>query len=372
MANVLLVDDDPFLLDSLHRLLQIADHNVVAAQGPAQARQHMQSHYFDVAVVDYQMPAENGLEILADLRTIQPGCMRVLMSGTLDLPTVVDAVNRGEVFRVLEKPFPPERLVTLVDEGISSRQRLSDLSTAVEMAQARAERDQIMACLEGDVLRLAIQPIVDANSSKIVAYEALMRSSHPVLRTPLEVLDAAERLAMLPQLSDVLTARAAAWLPKLAPDVKLFVNLHPAEFAECSSLETRTSKLVPWAQRVVFEITERSRVLDFEAWEKTMQRMRGFGFAIAVDDLGAGYSSLSVLAEVQPEYLKVDMSIVRDVHKSPRKQKLIDLLCRFAQTTDAKLIAEGVECAEEAAALRAAGAHMLQGYYFGRPGFDVR
>ena len=95
------------------------------------------------------------------------------------------------------------------------------------------------------------------------------------------------------------------------------------------------------------------------------------GFAIAVDDLGAGYSSLSVLAELQPSFIKVDMSIVRGIDCDPRKQRLVDLLCRFADATDATLIAEGVETGEEAAALRECGAHLLQGYLFGKPSSEL-
>ena len=82
---------------------------------------------------------------------------------------------------------------------------------------------------------------------------------------------------------------------------------------------------------------------------------------IYVDDLGAGYSSLSVLAELQPAYVKVDMSIVRNIDTDSRKQRLVDLLVRFADATDATLVAEGVETEAEAAALRDCGAHLLQG-----------
>jgi len=95
------------------------------------------------------------------------------------------------------------------------------------------------------------------------------------------------------------------------------------------------------------------------------------GFSIAVDDLGAGYSSLSVLAELQPRFIKVDMSIVRGIDTEPRKQRLVDLLTRFAEATGATLIAEGVETTEEAEALRSCGAHWLQGYLFGRPSAEL-
>ena len=121
---------------------------------------------------------------------------------------------------------------------------------------------------------------------------------------------------------------------------------------------------------MVVEITERRRVTEVEGWRDSVAVLTKLGFGIAVDDMGAGYSSLSVLAELSPQFIKIDMSIVRNIHTDDRKQRLMDLLVRFANTTGAKVISEGVETEEEAATLRALGSHWLQGYLFGRPSLD--
>jgi len=133
----------------------------------------------------------------------------------------------------------------------------------------------------------------------------------------------------------------------------------------------RLTPLAPWAHRIVLEITERSKLQGLDQWEKSVEAVTAMGFSVAVDDLGAGYSSLSVLAELQPSYIKVDMSIVRGVDHEPQKRRLVELLCRFAEATDALLVAEGVETEEEAETLRAIGAHLLQGYLFGRPSLSL-
>ena len=151
----------------------------------------------------------------------------------------------------------------------------------------------------------------------------------------------------------------------------LFMNLHPDELAEPDRMIERLEPLVPWSRRIVLEITERSRLLGLDHWETAVDRVTELGFSIAVDDLGAGYSSLSVLAELQPRYVKIDMSIVRGVDADPRKRRLIDLLCKFAKATEAQVVAEGVETKEESAALLDCGVDFLQGYLFGRPGFDL-
>jgi EAL domain-containing protein (putative c-di-GMP-specific phosphodiesterase class I) len=95
------------------------------------------------------------------------------------------------------------------------------------------------------------------------------------------------------------------------------------------------------------------------------------GFGLAVDDLGSGYSALSMLAELQPDFLKVDMSIVRDVDSDMHKRRLVDLLCSFAEATDSRVVAEGVETRGESIALEEAGVEMMQGYLFGVPETEV-
>ena len=135
-------------------------------------------------------------------------------------------------------------------------------------------------------------------------------------------------------------------------------------------LTARLQTLSAHADRVVLEITERGRLQSIYGWEESLQQAKEMGFAIAVDDLGSGYSSLSVLADLQPRFIKVDMSIVRGVDASRRKQRLVSMLCRFAEATGAQLVAEGVETDDEAHALLEAGTHLMQGYRFGRPSLD--
>ena len=95
--------------------------------------------------------------------------------------------------------------------------------------------------------------------------------------------------------------------------------------------------------------------------------LRGIGFAIAIDDMGAGYSSLQAVAEVEPDYLKFDISLVRDIHLSPIKRNLLEMLVALAGKIHARVIAEGVESAPEFEALRGMGVHFAQGFYFAEP-----
>jgi EAL domain-containing protein (putative c-di-GMP-specific phosphodiesterase class I) len=298
---------------------------------------------------------------------VQPRCMRMLTTGHLDLPMVKGAVNQGAVSRVIEKPLDRRELVDAIDAAMNNRRRMRDVWEAQRIASLDREQLDLDECLRGEFITIALQPIVESGTGRVFAHEALLRSTHPTLHGPLPVINAAETHGRLAELGEVIVDRVRRWMPRLPSDRLMFMNLHPEELADPAGMAARLAPLAAYAHRIVLEITERSQVTGLEFWEESVARVREMGFALAVDDLGAGYSSLAVLAELQPSFIKVDMSIVRGVDHDPRKQRLINLLCRFAEATDAHLIAEGVETQEEADALLLTGAHLLQGYFFGRP-----
>lgn len=366
-AKILVVDDDPVVLSSLKLVLERVGYGVVSADSGESAVALAREINFDLALCDRHMPGMDGIELLKRLRELQPMCSRVLLTGGLDLATTVRAVNRGAVTRVLEKPIQSEALRQVVFEAIEGQRRMVRAYEELQQASVSAERDAIVQCLASDELQLALQPVVRAGDGAIFGYEALLRSSHPDFGSPLAVIGAVERHKLVHEFAEVVVDRAAKCLSTLRSDVSLFLNIHPAELADPDALENRLSRLQPYAPRVILEITERSSIYGVAAWAHSVDRIERLGFKVAVDDLGAGYSALSVLAELKPHYIKVDMSIIRDADTRPHKQRLIDLLCRFADATDAKLVAEGIETEPEAAAVRACGAHLLQGYLFGRP-----
>ncbi len=367
MARVLVVDDDHVVLSSVVRVLQGAGHEVHAETLGEASLDVANRQPFDAAIVDYNLHKMTGLEVLQKLRDIQPRCVRMLMTGELVLPLVVTAVNVGKVSRVIEKPFSANLLVETLEDAVDGQRRLTDMLQNHSSPSAVKERRMLSECIGGGALRLALQPIVSAGAKEVVGYEMLLRSSHPSLSGPVEVLAAAERHGMLRELGNVVVARSAEWLMRLPSDIRLFLNVHPGELSDPASLCTRMEVLQMWAPRVVLEITERSRMNASFSWERALERIKQMGFRIAVDDLGSGYSALSMLAELQPDYLKVDMSIVRDVDNDTHKRRLVDLLCSFAEATDSKVVAEGVETASEASALEEAGVQLLQGFLFGMP-----
>jgi EAL domain-containing protein (putative c-di-GMP-specific phosphodiesterase class I) len=265
---------------------------------------------------------------------------------------------------------PPDELVSAVEAALSARTKLLQTRPAAERIARERDREELERVLTGDYIKLALQPLVRASDHAVFGYEALLRSSHPVYNGPGPVLEAVEIHGMVDDLAECVVDRAKDWFPLLPSDAKLFINLHPLELGNPEGLIHRLLRLAPWGDRVVLEITERRTLEGVDGWERAVQSLAECGFAIAVDDVGAGYSSLAAIADLDPRYIKIDMSIVRDVHAHLRKQRLVDLLCRFAEASDTTVVGEGVETEREAETLTKAGVHLLQGYLLGRPSLD--
>ncbi|MBT3217848.1 MAG: EAL domain-containing protein [Proteobacteria bacterium] len=365
--RILVVDDDLLVLRSVERILSRGGYETVTAVDVDEAVRYASKLSMHAALVDYDLTHDTGLSVLARLREIQPSCLRILMTGSDDFPMVVEAVNRGEVLRVVRKPFEPSEILDTLRDAFASARRMVQLATSQLRAVDMRERQMLEDCMSAGLLRLAVQPIVTTKGNRVAAYEALLRSSHPILDNPLAILQVAERHARIADLGQSVFHLAEGWLKRIPEPCELFVNLHPAQLADPDRLAADLKDLIPHSARITMEITERSRLYDIDRWESAVDMLTDAGFSLAIDDLGAGYNSLTMLAELQPRYIKLDMSLVRRIHKEPRKQRLVQLMSTFADATNALTIAEGVETAEEAATLLDCGVHLLQGYYFAPP-----
>lgn len=371
--RILVVDDDPLVLRTVERSLLRAGYTVHAVSCGADALQVAREQQLDLALVDFALGREDGLELLGTLREKVPSCLRILMTGNRDFPVVVEAVNRGEVVKVLNKPFQPAQLVEMVQSAIDSDRQRGQRATARMIEGAIAERRAIEDCLRRKAMKLAIQPIVRVRGGdvQVVAYEALLRPDHPSFHDAGELLAAAERVGRVPEVGAAVLALAGDWLAKLPEGQCLFVNVHPTQLGDLQRLSDALQPFLPVADRLVLEITERAPMYGTEGWEDAVAWLNEHGFPLALDDLGAGYNSLGMLAELSPRYMKIDMNLIRAIDQDKRKQRLIQVLATFAEATDTGAVAEGVESVEESTTLQTLGIELMQGHYFGRPGFEL-
>jgi EAL domain-containing protein (putative c-di-GMP-specific phosphodiesterase class I) len=156
-------------------------------------------------------------------------------------------------------------------------------------------------------------------------------------------------------------------LPRAPAETLLFVNLHTEELAD-DALYDPESTLSQVAKRVVLEITERAKLEQVENVRTQIARLREMGYRIAIDDIGAGYAGLTSFAILEPDFVKLDMSLIRNVDQSRIKQKLIASFSSLCKELEIELIAEGVETEQEKETLVELGCDLFQGYLFARPG----
>jgi EAL domain-containing protein (putative c-di-GMP-specific phosphodiesterase class I)/CheY-like chemotaxis protein len=369
--RVLCVDDEPLILDVVKTMLTRAGFEVTCFNSGREALLALGTSVFDVAVVDYDMPAPNGLELLNRIREFSPTCIRILASGKLDMSIIIDAVNRGEITRVVPKPFRQSHLIDEIRGAIEARSHLLAKLAPAPIQDAGATQDTMDSDLNRTTFRLALQPIVTPQTRDVFAYECLLRPQGGAFNGPEALLIAAERLGRIQDVADAVWRQVAELCERMPQNVQLFVNVHPLELCNVERLERRIEPLTRVSERLIIEVTERCDVLGVDSWNDGIRALVESGFKLAVDDLGSGYSSLIVLATLRPQYLKADKSIVRNLDSDDRKRQLISLLAAFAAGTGASLIAEGVETEAEAAALEKIGVHLQQGYFFGRPDLTI-
>jgi len=216
-------------------------------------------------------------------------------------------------------------------------------------------------------LWVAFQPIVLWSKKSVFGYEALVRSEEPSLMRPGDLFDAAERLDRLDDLGRAVRSRVAATMRE-TPDVLFFVNVHPVDLNDFE-LYSPSSPLAAVADRVIFEITERSSLYGISGVGARMETLRAMGYRIAIDDLGAGYAGLNSFALLEPEFVKLDMGLVRGVDGSTRRRSVIRAMLQLCSgELGMQVICEGVETPAEREVLSQEGGDLFQGFLFAKPG----
>lgn len=159
-------------------------------------------------------------------------------------------------------------------------------------------------------------------------------------------------------------------------DFVLFLNIHPHVLLDKNYHSGETLQLLRelgiQPQQVVFELTERSAVTDFEEFERVLSHYRAQGYRIAIDDVGSGYNSLKTLIYLKPEFIKIDRSLVQNIDQNRTGQQLIALISDYAEQSQTKIIAEGIERVEELKFLQEMGIHYAQGYALGKPSKEIK
>jgi EAL domain-containing protein (putative c-di-GMP-specific phosphodiesterase class I) len=242
--------------------------------------------------------------------------------------------------------------------------RLSDAPTAREVEQEPGPF--FGGVVSPRDLTTVFQPIVSLSGGEVMAYEALVRCAGSAL-SPVTLFERAAADRSAGRLGRMVREIAVP----LCSGMPLFVNLHPAELEE-GWLVRPDDPVFSHDHDIYVEITESAPLTHFDLCASVLRDVCGrVGVYLAVDDLGAGYSNLKLIAELQPRVVKLDRNLIQDLDRKPRQQKIVEIVVHLCQDLGAFVIAEGIETRGEWEAVRDAGGQYGQGYLFARPEFPM-
>jgi EAL domain-containing protein (putative c-di-GMP-specific phosphodiesterase class I) len=266
----------------------------------------------------------------------------------------------------------PEVRTDLSDDQVTVLRTISSLlghqlsQLRREEGHRQARRQELLALIEPGALRMVAQPIVDVGAQQLAGYEALARftrSDGQPLPPDVAFAQAADVGLGLVFEQAALTS-ALQLLPALPQDAYLSVNLSAAGLTSSAVVQQLAAAPL---HRLVLELTEHEAVEDYDRIVGALSALRGAGLRLAIDDVGAGHSSLRHILQLDPDMIKLDMSLTRDVDTDVARRAMVASLVGFAKQLDISLVGEGVETAAERDTLLQMGVCFMQGYLLGRP-----
>lgn len=230
---------------------------------------------------------------------------------------------------------------------------------------------------ESDVfdIAMAFQPIVDCETGLPFAFEALVRGSKGESAADVLALVTPENRYAFDQQCRVAAIEGAVAAGILDTDAKLSINFLPNAVyspVACIQLTLKTARATGFpTDRLIFEFTENEEMADTDHIKNIVASYRKMGFATAIDDFGAGYAGLGLLAKFQPDLIKLDMELIRAIDSSMPRRLIVESVVRLCEKFGIVVVAEGVETVAEYDTLRGLGVRYIQGYLLARPDFQA-
>jgi EAL domain-containing protein (putative c-di-GMP-specific phosphodiesterase class I)/CheY-like chemotaxis protein len=376
--RVMLVDDEETVLDVMTEVMS-SDRSidvVATARDPREAYVLATESRPDVALVDVRMPGGGGPVAARGIRRGSPDTRVVAVSADADPEVVISMITAGAT-GYIGKDEPVEQLLRAVHRSAEGRATISVGSieaTAELLAEqlsdhearaARAAADRVATAIVGPGLHMVFQPIVELSSGRILGLEALARFTDRPRRSPDTWFAEAAKVGLLEELELEAVRRAVGELRHVPTGAFLSINLSPETLGSDGLAELIDPSV---ARRIVIEITERSRIRGYDTLIARMRPLRALGVRFAIDDVGAGFSSLERVIHLEPDFMKLDGSTVTGLAEDPMRRALIERLVSFSDDIGVSVIAEGIEGRRDLDVLRTLYVPYGQGHYLGRPG----
>lgn len=367
--RVLLVDDEPQALRLFSAFLSASGMEVASAESADRALELLERHRFETIVTDLRMPGLDGFSLLRAVRERDVDLPVVVVTGCPGPETPEDALELGAI-EFLVKPVAGELLARVV----TTSTRLCRLARYARSTSSPPACDPGPGSFAGvgpafsralTSLYLAWQPIVRASNGVAWGHEAFARTLEPSLAAPRALLHAAELLDRVREIGRRVRSGVAVELSGLGSDA-VFVNVHPSELNDEELLDPAAA-LSGSARSVVLELTDHAPLEGVARLRDRIQALRALGYRIGVDDVGASSASLSRLALVEPDFVKLSPSAIRGLNADAGRRRLAGSMVRSFHDLGICVVATGVETVDEHAAAGEVGVDFLQGFLFGRP-----
>lgn len=377
--RVLVADDDPDLRNALIQLIgREPSLDLVGVAGDASEAIDLAERYRpEVALVDVGVPGGGGARVARELRQRKAETRVIALSAHEEREVVLRMLAAGFA-GYLVKGAHPEEVLTAIRECVEGGTALSSQITAAlageidDYLRWRQDKSQALILrsmkahklIQGEGLTMAFQPIMDLQSGRIEGVEALARFTPPPAWGPREWFEEAEAIGLRVELEQAALTRCLAELDRLPQDWFLSVNLSPDAIMSEGLLRLLLDEP---AARLVVEITEHAPVSDYAELLGALAGFRSLGGRLAIDDAGAGFASFRHVLVLNPDVIKLDMSLTQGIDRDRNRRALASAMISFATEVGATIIAEGIEIREDLEALRSLGVRYGQGFYLGRP-----
>ena len=370
--RVMIADDEETVREALVSLMAVDDDiAVVGAGGDAdQAIAIAAAERPDVALLDVRMPRGGGLRAAREITRVSPGTELIALSANDD-PNAISAMIRAGAGAYLVKGAVGIEIVDVIHRSAQGPQvgahRATPIpgSAGMSPAGSRERLRRIEAVVRGDGVDVVYQPIFDLGSGRPVGAEALCRFGVAPLRSPDAWFAEADDVGLRIDLETAVARLALHGLDRLDPSLRLDINVSPET---CCSPELRRLLETAPAERVVLEITEHALVEDYGPLAAALVPLRERGVGLAIDDTCSGLASLRHVLCLEPDTIKLDVTLTRRIERDRARRSLVEAIVGFAPSIGAQVLAGGIGSAEQMAALLQTGVQLGQGGFLELPG----
>jgi EAL domain-containing protein (putative c-di-GMP-specific phosphodiesterase class I)/DNA-binding NarL/FixJ family response regulator len=377
-VRVLIAEDETTVRRALCDLIQTEDGLELAgsAADADEAIELIERWRPDVALVDVKMPGGGGPRVARAIARLSPGTRIVALSAYEDRSSVFQMLRAGAVSYLVKGAPLVEIIETIRKAALGQAVLSAEVTSEVVHALAgqleleegtkekrRGQVERIRGALQPGVLRSVFQPIVDLETGRAIGYEALSRFDAFPARSPDLWFGEAMNVGLQAELELAAVQMALSHLPDIDDDLFISVNLSPEALLSPSVL----AELEANPKRTVVEVTEHAQIEDYAVLNHALLELRSAGLRLAIDDAGAGYSSLRHVIETSPDMVKIDGSLTQRIELERGRRALASALISFAREMNQVVVAEGIETPSAVAALLSLGVNCGQGFHIGRP-----